>query len=182
MADKSDYAVAEQLLLKNVLAGNKAVGNRSKLGPMVPIQLFQALRLIGMGASMENMVGDGARAIVYQSGNRMGSVIGNAVAPMANKDINKYLELVRHLCQTLSIGLVVPETMDLSEGKLTLRVDECVSCAGISGCVAPICNFEAGLVGGIVKGFAGREVKAVETRCNAVGDATCGIDVQILGL
>jgi predicted hydrocarbon binding protein len=40
---------------------------------------------------------------------------------------------------------------------------------------------EAGLVGGVVRTFVGKEVKAVETRCNAVGDNTCGIDVHILG-
>lgn len=183
MASQSDYAMAEQMLLKSILGGDiKQVANREKLGPMVPIQLFQALRLIGMGSSMEMMVGDGARAIVYQSGSRVGNVIGSAVVPMAGKDIGKYLGLVRDLCQKLTIGLVVAEKLNLPEGQLTLRVDECVSCAGISGASAPLCNFEAGLVGGIVKAFAGREVKAVETRCNAVGDKTCGVDVQILGL
>jgi predicted hydrocarbon binding protein len=46
---------------------------------------------------------------------------------------------------------------------------------------APICNFEAGLVAGVVKVFAGREVKAVEVKCNAVGDRTCAVDAHILG-
>lgn len=179
----TDYSVAEQLLLKNILGGDiKNVSNRMKLGATVPIQLFQALRLIGMGSSMEVMVGDGARAIVYQSGARLGHVIGSAVVPVAGKDITKYLGLVRDLCQTLTIGLLVAEKVDLSEGLLTLRVDECVSCAGIHGVNAPICNFEAGMVGGVVKAFAGREVKAVETRCHAVGDNTCGVDVRILGV
>ena len=73
------------------------------------------------------------------------------------------------------------EKADNSAGKIVVRVDECVSCAGISGAKAPICNFEAGLVGGVVRVFVEKEVRAVETRCNAVGDGTCGIDVQILG-
>jgi uncharacterized protein len=177
----SDYANAEAMLLKSILGGKREVANRKTLGPMVPIQLFQALRLIGMGSSIESMVGDGAHALVYQSGKRLGQTLGQAVLPQANKDLDKYLELIRGVCLTLTIGQLVLEKVDSAHGKLTLRVDECVSCAGISGAKAPICNFEVGLVAGVARAFVNKEVKAVETRCNAVGDRTCGIDVQILG-
>lgn len=181
MAEQTDYSKAEKVLLKSILEGNGSVANRGTLGTTVPIQLFQALRLIGMGSTIEHMVGDGARAMVYQSGSRVGQVIGSAVAPQT-KDVDTYLGLVAGLCKKLSIGVVIPEEKNLSEGKLTLRVDECVSCAGISGVAAPICNFEAGLVGGIVKAFAKKDVRAVETKCNAIGDNTCAISVQILGI
>lgn len=176
----SDYDHAASMLLESILRGDTAIDNRKQLGPQVPIQLFQALRLIGMGTSIEAMVGDGARALVYQSGQRVGQVLGRAVLPKAEKDLKKYMTLIRKVCLQLSIGQLVEEKVQLSDGKIQLRVDECVSCAGIEGTSAPICHFEAGLVGGVVKVFAGREVRAVETRCNAVGDATCGIDVQIL--
>ena len=83
----TDYGKAEQTLLRSILSGTKEVANRSTLGPMVPIQLFQALRLIGMGSSIEEMVGDGAHALVYQSGKRVGQVLGNAVLPKAGKDL-----------------------------------------------------------------------------------------------
>ncbi len=133
-----------------------------------------------MGSSIEAMVGDGARALVYQAGQRVGNALGQAVVEGAEKDLNKYLGLIGKVCLDLSIGLVVMEKMDSARGLLSLRVDECVSCAGLSGATAPICHFEAGMVGGIVRVFVGKDVKASETRCNAVGDKTCGIDVQIL--
>jgi predicted hydrocarbon binding protein len=177
----SDYDTAAQGLLKSILDGTKDVKNRPNLGPMVPIQLFQALRLIGMGTSIEAMVGDGARALVYQSGQSLGLALGGAVAPRAGKDLGKYLELIRGVCLQLTVGQLVLEKADNAQGRLTLRVDECVSCAGIEQARAPICHFEAGLVGGVVRVFVGREVKAIETRCNAVGDNTCGIDVEVLG-
>ena len=177
----TDYANAEATLLRSILAGKKEVANRTTLGPMVPIQLFQALRLIGMGSSIEEMVGDGAHALVYQSGKRVGQTLGNAVLPRANKDLSKYLELIRGVCLQLSIGQLVLERADNATGLIAVRVDECVSCAGISGVKAPICNFEVGLVAGVVKVYAGREVKAVEVKCNAVGDRTCAVDAHILG-
>ncbi|MDB4966189.1 MAG: 4-vinyl reductase [Myxococcales bacterium] len=176
----TDYDKAGQKLLQAILAGNDHVANRETLGPTVPIQLFQALRLIGLGSSIEQMVGGGARALIYQSGARVGQVLGQAVLPQSGKDLPKYLQLIRDVCLKLSIGQVVLEGNNNAEGRLTLRVDECVSCAGISGVAAPICNFEAGLVGGLVKVFVEREVRAVETRCNAVGDRTCGIEVHVL--
>lgn len=177
----SDYKTAEASLVASIVAGKREVSNRKTLGPMVPIQLFQALRLIGMGSSIEAMVGDGARALVYQSGYRVGQILGGAVAPAAAKDLGKFVQLVRDLCIHLAIGQVVLEKADNAAGRVTLIVDECVSCAGISGVKAPLCNFEAGLVGGIVQKFVERPVKAIETRCNAVGDRTCGVDVDILG-
>jgi predicted hydrocarbon binding protein len=169
------------MLLASILRGDANVANRMTLGPKIPIQLFQALRLIAMGSALEEMVGGGARALVYRSGQRLGEVLGRAVAPQAGKDLNKYLGIVREVSLKLSIGLVVAEKVDLSEGKLVLRVDECVSCAGIANATAPICHFEAGMVGGIVKAFANCDVRAIETRCNAVGDKTCGVDVQLNG-
>jgi predicted hydrocarbon binding protein len=176
----SDYDKAGQQLLQSILAGDDHVANRETLGPRVPIQLFQALRLIGLGSSIEQMVGGGARALIYQSGARVGQVLGSAVLPRSGKDLAKYLQLIRDVCLKLTIGQVVLEHESNAEGKLVLRVDECVSCAGISGVAAPICNFEAGLVGGLVKVFVERDVRALETRCNAVGDKTCGIEVRVL--
>src|SRR5690349_17158435 len=176
----TDYDKAAHKLLQSILANDEHVANRETLGPRVPIQLFQAVRLIGLGSSIEEMVGAGARALIYQSGARVGQVLGNAVLPLSGKDLPKYLQIVRDVCLKLSIGQVVLEGENNAEGKLVLRVDECVSCAGISGVSAPICNFEAGLVGGLVRTFVEREVRAVETRCNAVGDRTCGIEVYVL--
>jgi hypothetical protein len=177
----TDYDTAATQLLRSILEGKREVKNRKTLGPMVPIQLFQALRLIGLGTSIEAMVGDGARALVYQSGARVGVLLGGAVLPQAGKDLSKFLQLVRGVCLQLAIGQVALEKADNDKGRLTLRVDECVSCAGIEGTKAPICHFEAGLVGGIVKAFVGKDVRAIETRCNAVGDNLCGIDVEVLG-
>jgi uncharacterized protein len=176
----SDYAHAEAMLLASILRGDTTVANRTKLGPRIPIHLFQALRLIALGSSLEEMLGGGSRALVYRSGQRLGMTLGKALLPQASSDLNTYLGLVSKVAEQLSIGIVMAEKVDLTAGLLVLRVDECVSCAGIANASAPICHFEAGMVGGLVRVFAGTEVRAVETRCNAVGDKTCGVDVHLL--
>lgn len=84
----------------------------------------------------------------------MGQAIGHIVAEKANKDLETYVGKIEQLCRHLSIRLVVPEKVDLSAGVLELRVDECVSCAGVHDVSAPIGHFEAGMVGGMSRPFS----------------------------
>ena len=177
----SDYDIAVGSLLEDILAGKNEVANRTTLGSQVPIQLFQALRLVGLGTAMESTVGAGASALVYRAGQDLGMAVGGALKPKSGNDLDDYLDLVKSSCNHLRIGAVVVEKVDLSSGEMTIRVDECVSCAGIQDTSAPLCNFEAGLVGGFVRAFVGVPVRATETRCSALGDSTCGVDVTILG-
>ncbi len=176
----SDYEIAKRVLLRSILNEETDVENRESLGSMIPIRLFQVLRMIALGAGVEELIGPGASAMVYQSGASLGRILGNAVNESKDKDLDMYVGEIGALCQRLSIGMVVPTRVDLDSGELDFRVDECVSCAGIHGVNAPICHFEAGMVGGIVGEFAGRNVKAIETKCNAIGDKTCAITAQIL--
>ena len=175
----SAYDKAQSVLFESILKQTRDVNNRKNLGPMVPIQLFQALRIVGMGTALEEMVGAGARAMVYQSGQQLGDLIGLALKPKSEGDLGRYVELVQSICIDLRIGEVNVEQVDLDNGLIVLRVDECVSCAGLRPAPTPICNFEAGMVGGIIRQFVGRPVKATETRCYATGHDTCGIDVHI---
>lgn len=176
---KSDYDIVQEVLLGSILEGRTKVANRAALGATIPIQLFQALRVVGMGTALESMVGTGARALVYRSGQSLGELLGRAVLPHAEGELQKYFALIAKVCLQLRIGQVVPEEVKLSQRHLALRVDECVSCAGLEGADAPICNFETGMVGGLVQTFVNHPVRAVETRCNAIGDRTCGITVTI---
>lgn len=176
---KSDYQIAQDKILDSVFKGDFDIENRNNLGPLIPIRLFQILRMVALGANVEEMLGDGAPALVYHSGQGLGQVLGQAVIEQADKNFESYVSQIEQLCKKLSIGLLVPETVDMKAGVFELRVDECVSCAGIDGVTAPICHFEAGMVGGIFKTFFNKNVKAKETKCNALGDDTCLINIKL---
>ncbi len=176
----SDYEIATRVLLQSILDDKTDVENRMTLGPTVPIRLFQVLRMVALGVGMEDLIGSGASAMVYQSGTNLGQILGTAVNQSKDKDLDTYVGEIGLLCKRLSIGIVVPTKVDLDSGEINFRVDECVSCAGIHGVTAPICHFEAGMVGGIVGEFVGQNVKATETKCNAIGDKTCAIQTKLL--
>lgn len=177
---QTDYQIAQKKILSSVLTGEFDIENRKNLGPLIPIRLFQILRMIALGSNVEEMLGGGAPALVYQSGQSLGQILGQAVLEQSDKNLEVYVAQIEQLCKKLSIGLLIPETIDIKAGLVELRVDECVSCAGIDGVLSPICHFEAGMVGGIIKTFFNTKVKAKETKCNALGDDTCLIQVNIL--
>ncbi len=176
---KTDYLVAQDKILNSILSGEFDIANRENLGPLIPIRLFQVLRMVALGANVEDMLGDGAPALVYHSGQGLGQVLGQAVITQTDNNFEVYVAQIEQLCKKLSIGLLVPETIDMKAGVFELRVDECVSCAGIEGVSAPICHFEAGMVGGIFKAFFNKNVKATETKCNALGHDTCLIKANV---
>ncbi len=176
----SDYEGAGKLLIDSILKGEEKISNREELGSMVPLKLFQSIRLIALGSAMEEMLGAGSRALIYQAGQRLGLHLGEAVLEEAKGDLNAYVALIQDLCLELKIGKLIIDEVDLEQGKLALHLDECVSCAGITGMNAPICNFETGMVGGIIKIFLKKNVRAVETHCHAVGDESCAIQVKVL--
>ena len=176
----SDYEIATRGLLQSILNNETEVENRMTLGPTIPIRLFQVLRMIALGTGVEDLIGPGASAMVYQSGVNLGRILGTAVNETKDKDLDTYVGEIGLLCNRLSIGIVVPTKVDLDSGEINFRVDECVSCAGIHSVNAPICHIEAGMVGGIVGEFVGQNVKATETKCNAIGDKTCAIATKIV--
>lgn len=176
---KSDYQIAQNKILDSVFKGEFEIANRENLGPLIPLRLFQILRMVALGANVEDMLGDGAPALVYHSGQGLGQVLGQAVIEQADKNFEAYVGQIEQLCKKLSIGLLIPETIDIKAGIFEMRVDECVSCAGIDGVSSPICHFEAGMVGGFFKTFFNTNAKAKETKCNALGDDTCLIHIKL---
>jgi hypothetical protein len=113
---RSDYQIAQQQIFDSIIAGEFGIENREELGPMVPIRLFQVLRMVAMGSNVEDMLGNGAPALVYHSGQGLGQAIGHIVAEKSNKDLDTYVGKIEQLCRHLSIGLVVPVKVDLSAG------------------------------------------------------------------
>jgi len=176
---KSDYQIAQDKILNSIFNGEFDIANRQNLGPLIPIRLFQVLRMVALGSNVEDMLGDGAPALVYHSGQGLGQVLGQAIIGEVDNNFETYVAQIEQLCRKLSIGLLVPETIDLKAGVFELRVDECVSCAGIDGVTSPICHFEAGMVGGIFKTFFNQNVRAKETKCNALGHDTCLIQANL---
>lgn len=136
---------------------------RPQLGDRAGVALYRLLRLV----ALEDIIGRGAGATAYVAGKKLGQNLG----------ITK-LEDFLALCQAISLGIVkVPV---LSASRIYVDVYECVTCAGMTPVGRTLCQFEAGLVAGVVQSVTGKQTKAKEMTCiGGLGHDSCGVEVLL---
>ena len=158
------------------ISGDPIIG-RHKLGQLVPVNVFRALRLEGM----KEIAGRGANAIIYRGGRNLGVNIGRDIsAQLANPgNLNDYLAAVVHAFEQLQIGLVSVAGGSFENGQVYIDVKECVTCAGIPNIGETVCHFEGGVIAGIVQHFTGTVVTCKELQCWGNGDKTCFFEVNL---
>ncbi|MBI5208704.1 MAG: 4-vinyl reductase [Elusimicrobia bacterium] len=162
------------------LIGHPAEG-RPTLGPTIPVDLFRALRLIGVMEGLEDTIGKESASLVYSSGKYLGYGLGKAIMEQTGRDLTRYAEALTAKLKELGVGLLSILELKLDEGIVRFQVDECVTCAGMPVVGRAVCHFEAGFIGGLMEVFlgGGRKCHVKETKCNGMGDGTCEFEVRI---
>ncbi|MFN7066062.1 MAG: V4R domain-containing protein, partial [Aquificaceae bacterium] len=89
----------------------------------------------------------------------------------------KYLMNVAGFVRDMKIGILIP--VELNQEGMVLQLDECITCAGMHNIGKKICQFETGMVAGIVESHLNKRVKAHESKCNANGDGICEVEVVL---
>ena len=147
--------------------------DRPVLGDAIPLVVFRAFRHFSSDY-VEELMGRSA-AVVFQNGGReLGKEVGIS---MMNPDLNTYLGSVIEWVKESKIGLLRP--VEVSDEKIILALDECITCAGMANIGKRICHFEVGLVAGVVEAFTGQKVRAHESKCGANGEGTCEVTVLL---
>ncbi|WP_461829813.1 V4R domain-containing protein [Aquifex sp.] len=147
--------------------------NRPKLGKEVPIVVFRAFRLF-TEFSLEEIVGSKGTITLLQSA---GKELGKEMAKGFKKDnLEEFLESSAQYLYDERIGILIP--VEITDNYMVLRLDECITCAGMPNIGKRICHFEVGLAAGLAESFLNKRVKAYETKCNANGEGTCEVRVE----
>ena len=134
---------------------------RPQLGDRAGVALYRLLRLV----ALEDIIGRGAGATAYVAGKKLGQNLG----------ITK-LEDFLGLCQAISLGIVKVPVMTAT--RIYVDVYECVTCSGMRTVGRTLCQFEAGLVAGVVQAITGKQTKAKEMTCiGGLGHDSCGVEV-----
>ncbi len=148
--------------------------DRPQLGEDIPILIFRAFRLYS-GEYLKEIVGDkGASMLFLNAGRQLGLSLARN---LLDEDVNRFLEKVSDFAKEEKLGILVVE--DLNKEKAVLRLDECITCSGMPNIGMRICHFETGIVAGLFEAFLGKRVKATETKCNAMGEGTCQVTVEL---
>lgn len=136
---------------------------RPQLGDRAGVALYRLLRLV----ALEDIIGRGAGATAYVAGKKLGQNLG----------ITK-LEDFLALCTSISLGVVKVPVM--TSTRIYVDVYECVTCSGMATVGRTLCQFEAGLVAGVVQAITGKQTKAKEMTCiGGLGHDSCGVEVLL---
>ena len=147
--------------------------HRPVLGNDIPLLVFRVFRHFSAGY-VEEVLGRGAGVVFQNGGRELGKEAG---AMLYKPDATDYLTEVCQFVKDSRIGILVPR--EVSEKLLVVDLDECITCAGMDSIGRRICQFEVGFVAGIAEILIKRKPKAYETKCNANGESTCQVTVEL---
>jgi predicted hydrocarbon binding protein len=148
--------------------------DRPILGNDIPLLVFRVFRHFSAGY-VEEVLGRGA-AVVFQNGGRD---LGKEAGTMLWKpDPEEYLREICKFVRDSRIGILQPR--EVSATRLVVDLDECITCAGMDNIGKRICQFEVGFVAGVAEVLIKKKPKAYETKCNANGEGTCQVTVELV--
>jgi uncharacterized protein len=148
--------------------------DRPVLGNDIPLVIFRVFRHFSAGY-VEEVLGRGA-AVVFQNGGReLGKEAGNMLIKGRTPD--EYLREVCNFVRDSRIGILIPRAV--TSELLVVDLDECCTCAGMDNIGKRICQFEVGFVAGVAEVLVKHKTKALETKCNANGEGTCQVTVEL---
>ncbi|MDF0725900.1 4-vinyl reductase [Cytobacillus sp. S13-E01] len=136
--------------------------DRKMLSNSVPLELYRAIRLIGMYQGLP-MHGKSTTATI-------GRKIGGSL-PV--KSVDEALKLF----ETLNIG--IPSIVEKKSNEVTVQVDDCF-CKGLPHKEGHlVCDLEGAILEGAFTKILNKRVKAKETKCNVNGDGCCEYQVKM---
>ncbi len=137
--------------------------NRPELGKYTGVGLYRLFRLV----AMEDILGQGASAISYYAGKKLGSELGIT-------SIEEFIDL----CTEMKVGII--KAPKVEDDFIHIDVYECVTCDGMEPVGRTLCSFEGGLMAGAIESVTGKRASAKEVSCiGGFGDETCGFDIKI---
>lgn len=148
--------------------------NRPLLGEEVPLLVFRAFRHYSANYSKDLLGEKGSHIIFQNAGRDLGKEVSKLIY---NQDIKKYVENVQQFVKDNKIGLLIP--IELSEKRIVVSLDECITCAGMPNIGERICYFEVGFVQGLVESYLSKKVIAYESKCGANGEKICEVTLEI---
>lgn len=136
--------------------------DRKQLGDFVPLELYRAIRLIGMyqGLPMKG------KATTLAVGKKIGESLPIETVDEALK-----------VFQDLKIG--IPTLIKKTEDTAHIKVDDCF-CKGVPQHTGHfVCDLEGAILAGAVSKVLNKKVTSKEIKCNVNGDSYCEYEVRI---
>ncbi len=135
---------------------------RPELGEDVPLFLFRILRIIGM----RSILGETSGATLYMMGKRVGNML-----PAGN------MEEFSDMIKQLKVG--IPEVKIIDEDHITVKLYECITCAGFQNTGEMFCDMESGIIAGVLENVCGKKTRSTQVKSWSSGYNYCEFEVLL---
>ena len=149
---------------------------RPTLGGAEFVRNFRILRMVGLKWNLSSLLGGKASdGVVYSIGVKLGRdlVTGSIIK---GKEAKEFITNFAKLIEGLKVGVVsvVEWKKDFPN---ILKVDECISCAGMLNVGEPVCQYEGGIIAGVMSEYFKGLIIAKEVICWGDGGETCQFEL-----
>jgi hypothetical protein len=153
------------------VVGEVEIG-RPTLGGADFVKNFRMLRMVGLRWNLSSLIGKKAsNGVVYSIGVRLGRdfVSGGLIK---GKDAKEFMDNFIKFVMNMKVGIIsiIEWRKDFPN---LIRVDECISCAGMLNIGEAICQYEGGIIGGVISEYFKGLIIAEEVLCWGHGEETC---------
>lgn len=90
-------------------------------------------------------------------------------------DVQGWLDIVKFDFGNWGYGILTTESIE--DEKITIKIDECMSCSGMPKLGKPVCYYEGGRITGGLSEITGEKWQFVEVNCWALGDDFCRFEL-----
>ncbi len=151
---------------------NYNTGSRTNLGKELPVAVYRLLEYSLREQIMEDYGKEEQIRIFRKAGYRAGKYFAEHMLDLTLPP-NEFVSMMLEKFESLKIGVVRIEKLDLKQNEAILTVSEDADCSGLPVLGETVCNYDEGFISGVLSVYTGKDLYAVEVDCWATGDRVC---------
>jgi predicted hydrocarbon binding protein len=159
----------------------KELGNikegRGNLGLQVDVEIYRLMQF-SLKEALENDLGPQKAKELFVKAGRIAGREFTREKLDTSLSITDFIARLHDTLIDIKVGILRLEKSDLDNMHFIITVSEDLDCSGLSIQNKTVCDFDEGFIEGIFNEYTGRDFRAVEIDCWALGGRTCRFEVK----
>lgn len=145
---------------------------RNNLGDEMPVFMYRLFQYTLRDELIARFGKEVTIDIFRKSGERAGCEFVPNILDLA-LPFNEFFAQLQEVLQEKKIGILRIEKFDSSTGHIVLTISEDLDCSGLPVVGETVCNYDEGLLAGILKSYTKKSYQVVEVDCWSTGSRVC---------
>ncbi len=159
---------------------NTDQNGRENLGKDLPVFVYRMLEF-SLKLELEDEFDRNTQIKVFRgAGRRAGVYFANNYLDL-DQSLDDFVSQLQNKMQEFKMGVLRIESIDEESGKIILTVAEDADCSGLPVLGQTVCNYDEGLIAGILSTYLKKDYEAIEVDCWATGSRVCRFHAQEVG-